>query len=236
MSWRVANSLTKLRDQVNAAYPNRNKASDGTIGDASHQAVASDHNPNAEGVVCALDLTHDPANGFDAHATADRLIVNRHPNVKYIISNRRIAGSHNGWVWQPYYGSNPHSSHIHVSVGVGADGQSRQPYDDTTAWAIDVSLNQVIGGNMSKVAMPDRQTVINYFVGFQVAGATGKVGEPTEEQIKYYTERTYDVILSDILNDVWNRYVNLSKDLESSGKLPKGTYLKIDPSIIKEVK
>lgn len=31
-----------------------------------------------------------------------------------------------------YTGSDPHTSHIHVSVGVGSDGQSTQPYDDRT--------------------------------------------------------------------------------------------------------
>lgn len=136
MAWRAANSLIRLRDQVNAAYPNRNKASDGVIGDATHAASASDHNPNASGVVCALDLTHDPANGFDAHALVDRLRVNRHPNMKYLISNRRIAGSWTGWAWVAYDGSNSHSNHVHISVGVGVDGASRAPYDDTTDWSI----------------------------------------------------------------------------------------------------
>lgn len=136
MAWRLANSLVKLRDQINAAYPNRNKASDGTIGDAAHAASASDHNPNAAGVVCAMDITHSPQTGLDAHALADRLRVNRHPNLKYIISNKRIAGAWTNWAWQAYTGPNPHSSHIHISVGVGSDGKSVQPYDDTTAWAI----------------------------------------------------------------------------------------------------
>lgn len=132
---RLAYSLDKLRSQVNAAYPNRNKASDGWIADTAHSLRASDHNPNAAGVVCGLDLTHDPAT-FDAHATADRLRVHRHPDLKYIISNQRIAGAWSGWAWQPYSGVNPHTKHIHISVGVGSDGQSRQPYDDTDNWSI----------------------------------------------------------------------------------------------------
>lgn len=136
MSWRLARSLETLRDQVNAAYPNRSKVSDGTIGDSAHAGTASDHNPNAQGVVTAMDLTHDPAHGFDAHATADRLRQNRHPDLKYIISNRRIAGAWSNWQWQNYSGVNPHDKHIHVSVGVGDDGQSRPPYDDTNKWNI----------------------------------------------------------------------------------------------------
>lgn len=112
-------------------------ASDGLIGDQAHAGSASDHNPNALGVVTAFDFTHDPKNGLDAHKIADRLIKSpRHPDAKYIISNRRIAGTHNGWKWQSYSGSNPHDKHVHVSVGVGPDGSSRQPYDDTVKWNI----------------------------------------------------------------------------------------------------
>ena len=73
MSYRIAKSLGLLAATVNAAAPNRSKASDGWIGDASHAARKSDHNPNRtpgdgipDGVVCALDITHDPANGCDA--------------------------------------------------------------------------------------------------------------------------------------------------------------------------
>ena len=146
MGWRLANSLVRLRDQVNAAYPNRSKASDGTIGDAAHAASASDHNPNGAGVVCAMDITNSPQTGFDVHALADRLRINRHPDLKYIISNRRIAGAWTGWAWAPYNGSNPHSSHAHFSVGRGNDGQSTPPYDDTNDWAIGGSVAPPAGG------------------------------------------------------------------------------------------
>ncbi|MEO6089551.1 MAG: hypothetical protein ABIQ18_41235, partial [Umezawaea sp.] len=63
MDWRVANSLQTLLAQLNAAAPGRSKVSDGSIGDPNHQAEGSgsDHNPDAAGVVCARDFTHDPA-------------------------------------------------------------------------------------------------------------------------------------------------------------------------------
>ena len=140
MAWRLAKSLETLRNQVNAFAPNRSKASDGTIGDASHAAVPSDHNPNSAGVVTAMDITHDPAN-FNAHAVADVLITHRHPELKYVISNRRIAGGWTNWKWQAYNGSNPHDKHIHISVGVGNDGKSQPPYDSTQQW-------NIIGGSM----------------------------------------------------------------------------------------
>lgn len=43
MTWRVAQSLEVLLAEVNAAAPNRNKAADGSIGDTSHSARASDY-------------------------------------------------------------------------------------------------------------------------------------------------------------------------------------------------
>lgn len=148
---RRAYSLDTLVAQINAAYPNRSKASDGWLGDAAHQAVASDHNPNAQGVVTAQDITHSPQTGFDAHALADRLRVNRHPNLKYIISNKRIAGAFNGWQWQPYSGSNPHDKHIHISVGVGPDGKSTQPYDDRVQWNIKGGDMPISQGQLDKL-------------------------------------------------------------------------------------
>lgn len=43
--WRIAESLQQLLDQVNQMAPGRSKASDGAIGDTSHQSRRSDHNP-----------------------------------------------------------------------------------------------------------------------------------------------------------------------------------------------
>jgi hypothetical protein len=117
MNWRLAASLATLRAQVNTAWPERSKASDGTIGDAAHAARASDHNPNSRGVVCALDLTHDPAHGCDAGEIAEALRVSRNPRIKYVIWNRRLFSSlTRPWEWREYDGLNPHTKHVHVSV------------------------------------------------------------------------------------------------------------------------
>lgn len=136
MSWRLAESLEKLRAEVNAAAPDRSKRSDGTIGDTAHAASASDHNPNPAGVVCALDLTHDPESGADMYQIAAHLVRQKHPALKYVIFGRKIASRSRGWEWRYYGGSNPHTSHMHVSVGRGGDGQSTGPYDDTSPWGI----------------------------------------------------------------------------------------------------
>jgi len=132
MAWDLAPSLKTLRSQVNSAYPNRSKKSDGTIGDAAHAASRSDHNPNPQGIVCALDLTHDPANGFDADVLAEAQRKNPHPDLKYIVWKGRIASRKYGWTWRPNSG---HYQHIHLSVGVGTDGQSAPgTYNNTSPW------------------------------------------------------------------------------------------------------
>jgi hypothetical protein len=136
MTWRLALSLDTLRAEVNAFAPARSKASDGTIGNEDHQARASRHNPNDLGVVCALDLTHDPAHGCDVHAIADQIRRNPHPELDYVISNRRIAGRDTGWTWHAYGGSNPHVSHAHFGVGVGEDSEPRPPYDSRQSWGV----------------------------------------------------------------------------------------------------
>lgn len=130
---RLAKSLETLRNQINAASPSRSKASDGWIGDAAHKSRASDHNPWVDdGVVTAIDITHDPARGVDTWKLADHLRERRDPRVKYIISNGRIASAEKGWTWRKYTGKNPHSHHVHISVH-----PDHARYDDTKPWDID---------------------------------------------------------------------------------------------------
>lgn len=132
-SWRLAYSLDQLRSEINARWPARNKASDGTIGDPAHAATASDHNPNPAGVVCALDITHDPTDGPDIETLGRQLAAHPHRDCKYVIFNRKIVSRNYQWAIRVYKGD-PHTNHIHVSVGTGPDGQSQQPYDDRIPW------------------------------------------------------------------------------------------------------
>lgn len=178
MSWTVAMSLQVLRTQVNQAYPKRSKASDGTIGDAAHSKTRSDHNPNGRGVVCALDLTHDPANGFDAHALAELQRTNPHPQLKYIVSKGRIASRKHGWRWRD---SSGHFSHVHFSVGVGPDGSSLPgTYESTELWNI--------GGQVMSADRLTKEEVIELHVAYY-GGPPGKgydfrhVGGPLQKLI-----------------------------------------------------
>ncbi len=132
--WRVANSLVTLLDQINQIAPKRSKKSDGTIGDAAHKQTNSDHNPrvddNGQGVVTALDITHDVQNGCDCQKIADALVRSKDPRIKYIIWKSKIVSSKKKpWLWRKYNGKNPHSKHIHVSVD-----SSKKLYDSTAPW------------------------------------------------------------------------------------------------------
>jgi hypothetical protein len=138
--WRNARSIEVLRDQINAAAPGRNKSSDGTIGDLSHQSRSSDHNPWVRdgniGVVTAIDITQDPAHGCDASVITVALLRSKDARIKYIIWNRRISSSYavNGkpaWTWRQYTGSNGHTKHFHLSVL-----PDKSKYDDTSPWTI----------------------------------------------------------------------------------------------------
>lgn len=226
---RLANSLVQLRNQVNAAFPNRNKASDGWIGDAAHAASASDHNPNGAGVVCALDITNSPQTGFDVHALADRLRVNRHPNLKYIISNRRICGAWTGWNWWPYNGSNPHSAHAHFSVGRGNDGQSQPPYDDTSNWAIGGAVTPPQGGkSLDDVARevlagkwgndPERSNKLRA-AGYDAGAVQGRVNQLLGGG-GAAPRKSNEVVAAEVINGAWGNGADRVNALRAAGYDP----------------
>jgi len=139
MAWRAMNSLIVLRDQANALAPYRSKASDGLVGDEDHQGTSSDHNPHyvpgvGNEIVTALDLTHDPAHGFDSYLFAETLRKHRDKRIKYVISNHRIFssyvnGSRPAWAWGPYSGSDPHTNHVHISVLDEAISDTTTPWN-----------------------------------------------------------------------------------------------------------
>lgn len=107
-----APSLRRLRDTVNRRWPNRDKSSDGWIGDPAHQARQSAHNPDPRtGVVRARDLDKD---GIVMPVVIASGIL--HPSTRYIIFNRRIYRSQDRFRPRSYDGSNPHTGHGHFEI------------------------------------------------------------------------------------------------------------------------
>lgn len=148
-SWREAKSLLTLLDEYNACFPHRSKASDGMVGDASHQSRDSDHNPwivdrPGPNVVSAIDLTRDVAPGIPdtAQWLVDVLVASRDPRIKYLIHNHRMWRSyaHDGipaWSPAPYNvpGIDPHEHHTHVSVNA-----TKSLYDSNRPWGLAAAL------------------------------------------------------------------------------------------------
>lgn len=206
MAWRLAKSLETLRSQINAAYPNRSKASDGTIGDAAHAASASDHNPNRNNVVCAFDITHDPARGLDAHKLAEYLRTHRHPNLRYIISNARIAGWWTNWQWQP---SSGHTQHVHISVGtlgVG-DGQTYDRYDSTQKWDINYNGGDKVNDEQRKKwARETRRAAYALYLNRGLSIAEYKLSDRATDPDKIKLSVAHSAESTRVWNDLAKKY------------------------------
>lgn len=112
-SYYLAPSLLALRGEIDAQWPDRDRRSDGWIGDTSHSARVSDHNPDwtAGGVVRALDIDVD---GIDVRRLLSEVIGD--PRVWYVIHDRKIYSRSVDWKPSVYLGSNPHTAHVHVSL------------------------------------------------------------------------------------------------------------------------
>ena len=112
----------QLREQFDDSFPDRDRRSDGWIGDLRHSARPSDHNPDREtGIVRAIDVDRDVHKSGKPDLMPDiadqiRLAAKAgEKRVSYIIFAGRIASPRMGWRWRPYKGSNPHNHHLHVS-------------------------------------------------------------------------------------------------------------------------
>jgi murein L,D-transpeptidase YcbB/YkuD len=154
MSWRLAESLKTLRAQINAAFPDRDKESDGSIGDTSHAARKSDHNPNGAGVVCAIDTDEDLSHTIHSiENIVSAIRASKDPRVNYIIYEKRITvpGS-NLQQWKPYTGPSPHDHHFHISVK-----QDPHLYDDPRPWDIGAGIAQSDLASPATDPAPDNQ-------------------------------------------------------------------------------
>lgn len=123
----LAKTQRILRDgNINVKWPNRDRRSDGWIGDASHEATGapesggSDHNPNKRDTVNAIDIDR---NGIHIPTVIASMLM--HPSTRYVIFNRKIMSSRDGFVPHDYTGKNQHTGHIHRSVYQSATAENR---------------------------------------------------------------------------------------------------------------
>jgi hypothetical protein len=121
----------QLREMIDDSYPDRDRKSDGWIGDARHQrAGTSDHLPDpSNGIVRAIDVDKDinsqPSTGAYL-ADQIRLCAKAgDERIAYVIYAGKIASSKKSWSWRPYDGINRHDHHIHISFTKAGDQNGR---------------------------------------------------------------------------------------------------------------
>ena len=111
----------QLRLQIDDTYSDRDRTSDGWIGDTRHSARPSDHNPDATGIVRAIDIDRDLSGKAKPDLMPDLADQIRlcgksgDKRISYIIFDGRIASSKKAWAWRPYDGINKHNHHCHIS-------------------------------------------------------------------------------------------------------------------------
>lgn len=154
LDWRLAESLRRLREQINAACPDRDKTSDGAIGDAAHASRKSDHNPwifdpiSNKWVVSAIDIDKDLGK-VKLQEIVDAICASRDERVKYIIWNGRITVKGSKLQrWKKYDGKNAHREHVHISVE-----SSRKLYDNRSDWDLGIPMIQRVKDSQPATAV-----------------------------------------------------------------------------------
>lgn len=135
--------LQNLKRQVNESFPDRDRKSDGEIGDTAHQARTSGHNrddtagskpawdgdPDNKPEVRAWDMDADLK---DIHAQKLVDHIRTLPGVadvlRYIIFDRTMYHSRDGFAGTPYTGDNEHTEHAHF------EGAWTQAADNNTTF------------------------------------------------------------------------------------------------------
>ena len=121
----------ELKDAITTWYPDRRTTSDGWLGDARHSATKSDHNPDADGCVRAIDIDSrlDSSAQLSIYlADQIRICAKTDKRISYVIHNGFIASKIMGFKWRRYRGINPHKKHIHISFTKLGDKDNR-PFD-----------------------------------------------------------------------------------------------------------
>lgn len=129
--WILIAAGKSLFAAFDAVAPDRDHASDGSIGDTAHQHEVSDHNPDETGSVPIHDADHiNEVHAIDVDNTLNeagltmedviQFILNRvragaEKRLRYMIYNRRIWEASNGWRQRAYTGASPHTEHAHFS-------------------------------------------------------------------------------------------------------------------------
>jgi hypothetical protein len=117
----------QLREQFDDCFPDRDRTSDGWVGDLRHSSRPSDHNPDsATGIVRAIDVDRDVSGKPKPDLMPDiadqlRTLAKTDKRIKYIIFAGQIASPKSLWRFRPYSGINKHDHHCHISFTIKGD-------------------------------------------------------------------------------------------------------------------
>jgi hypothetical protein len=128
MTPRLSKAAVQLREQFDDSFSDRDKASDGWIGDSRHAARNSDHSPDGQGWVRAIDIDRDLSGKAKPDLMPDLVDQIRaackkgsEKRIAYIIFDGQICSPILRWKWRKYTGANKHNHHVHFSFKKEAD-------------------------------------------------------------------------------------------------------------------
>ena len=128
MKPRLSKAAIQLREQFDDSYADRDRSSDGWIGDTRHAARPSDHSPDAQGWVRAIDIDRDLFGKAKPDLMPDlvdqiRLLCKSglEKRISYIIFDGFIYSAKFRFIKRKYKGANKHDKHCHVSFKKTAD-------------------------------------------------------------------------------------------------------------------
>jgi hypothetical protein len=140
---RIAHNLGVRRSACLESFPHIEV---GWIGNAAHQAEQSDHNPDARGLVHAIDVMV-----IKARAEAVVTWALAHPDdLEYVIHNRTIWTRRHDFRPKKYTGRDPHTNHVHISGRHGPTGENHA----TGTGYNTASEQSTPAGTPTKVAIP----------------------------------------------------------------------------------
>lgn len=215
---------TSLLNEINfVGKPNRNKAQDGTIGDAAHASQPSDHNPDESGQgedddADNIDEVH--ARDVDARgpwkpgwsmARIVGIVLARcrsgvEKRLRYIIFDEYIYEADNGWKkryygnWS-YNGRDPHTEHSHWSFKYGSGSGTSNPENITSAWGIRAAeeedmptVKEIVDEMENRLADPNSDLFKSFrAISWKYPISTGANGESA---LKVFTDMSAEVTQS----------------------------------------
>lgn len=212
MSWTVAESLLQLDREIKAKYPGRSTRSDGFIGDAAHRGRGSAHNPDNDGIVRAGDWTSTDTAGKQIPGFGAEILeaAKKHPSALLVIHQGKIWSRNHGWRERKYNGSNPHTTHVHVSLLNNIEGKftAKQLADaasSTRAWGVSGSVAPApapspglpstgVSGSMRKGSRGDdvaalQRNMNRVFPAYSKLAVDGIFGTATDKVVREFQRR-----------------------------------------------